>query len=217
MPLLSEINFGAFLVYSPSGQSDLSKSSRGICHSVKKDGYITNASPPVKAIPYSVKRLSETLDQSELAGLFRRRPLLVPAPRSSWLHPDDLSPPVLICKSMVSGGLATDVAELLRRTKAVPKAAFQKAANRPTAQTHYDSIAVNNALVTAESILVVDDIVTSGGMLLACVSRLRETYPNIKVNGFALIRTISGEEIDVIIKPCVGMITLNGDRGKRIP
>ena len=65
--------------------------------------------------------------------------------------------------------------------------------------------------------LVVDDVVTSGSMLLASVSKLKESYPNADIRAFALIHTMSGLEIEHMKDPCVGSITLRGERSGRNP
>jgi hypothetical protein len=219
MPLLSEIRFSSFLIYSPSGKSAKSISAKNVCYAVKQDLTLNAGNPPqpVKAIPFLAQHLRRKIEGSPLAEVFQRRPVLVPAPRSSPLKPDSLSPTRLICQNLVAQGLGAEVRELLRRTEAVPKAAFQKPADRPTVSRHYASLEVTEALAAPDSIVVVDDVITSGGMLLACVSRLRESFPQAEISAFALIRTMSGEEIEQIVTPCVGTIRLNGDRGRRSP
>ncbi len=219
MPLLSEITFGSYLIYSPSGKSARSVSAKNVCYAVKQDLtlQVGNPAQSVKAIPFLAQHLKHRIDSTPLAALFGNRPVLVPAPRSSLLKPDSLSPTRLICQNLVNQGLGAEVNELLRRTRAVPKAAFQKPADRPTVSQHYASLEVTEALAAADSILIVDDVVTSGGMLLACVSRLHETFPNANIAAFALIRTMSGEEIEQVVTPCIGTIRLNGDRGRRVP
>jgi len=219
MPLLSEIRFGSYLVYSPSGKSPRSVSAKNICYAVKQDLNLQVGNPPQtqKAIPFLTAHLRAHLAGSPLAGIFESRPLLVPAPRSSPLKPGSLSPTRLICQNLFQQGLGADVSELLRRTQAVPKAAFQKPADRPTVSQHYATIEVTEAITSVESILVVDDVVTSGGMLLACASRLVEVFPHANVAAFALVRTMSGEEIEQIVAPCAGSVRLHGDRGRRTP
>lgn len=219
MSLLSEINFGSYLVYSPSGTSPKSKSAKNVCYAVKQDLTMRVGNPPqpVKAIPFLARHLQSRLATTPLAELFRARPVLVPAPRSSPLKPDSLSPARHICQNLFAQGLGTEVAELLRRTRAVPKAAFQKPADRPTVQLHYETIEVTESIAAHDTLLVVDDVVTSGTMLLACVSRLREVFPQSTINAFALIRTMSGEEIEEVVAPCLGTIRLHGERARRSP
>jgi len=114
-------------------------------------------------------------------------------------------------------GLGSQMQTLLERTIQVPKAAFAKAEDRPTVAQHFASLKVSKELVHSTEILVVDDIVTSGSMLLASVSRLQEAYPDLRIKAFALIRTMSGEEITEIINICAGSIRSRGERAVRNP
>ncbi|MEI6192869.1 MAG: hypothetical protein WCS42_00905 [Verrucomicrobiota bacterium] len=120
---------------------------------------------------------------------------------------------------MLQEGLGVDVQSLLERTVVVPKAAFSKADERPTCVTHYSSLAVKKQLGTPKAILLVDDVVTAGRMLLSSVSKLKDAYPQTDVRAFALIRTMSGVEIQSVISPCVGKIILcrDGERSYRQP
>jgi predicted amidophosphoribosyltransferase len=111
----------------------------------------------------------------------------------------------------------SEIKYLIERTAAVPKAAFSKPADRPTVQQHFATLACTKEMELVASILVVDDVVTSGSMLLATVSRLTETYPAAEIRAFALIRTMSGQEIESIKNPCKGTISLRGERSSRFP
>jgi predicted amidophosphoribosyltransferase len=57
------------------------------------------------------------------------------------------------------------------------------AAERPDAQRHFETIAVQKELVPAKEILLVDDVVTSGAALLGSANRLFETYPDVPIRG----------------------------------
>lgn len=219
MPLLSEIGFGSYLVYSPAGQSAKSRKSVTVCHAVKQDSALPVASSghSVRVIPYLVEHLAANFERTPLREMFAARPVLVPAPRSSLVKPDTLSPTRVICRELVTRGLGSDLQEFLERTIAVPKAAFQKPADRPTVSQHFASMRVSRELQAPAAILLVDDVVTSGGMLLACVSRLQEAFPQSRIDAFALVRTMSGMEVEALLDPCVGIVRLRGDRGHRVP
>lgn len=219
MSLLSELEFGTYLNYSPAGKEERSRFSKAVCLAIKEDRTIKLGQPPrnERAIPYSVRHLEARLQNSVLAKLFAGRPVLVPAPRSSPLKPESLCPTRLICQQLLSVNLGSEIQELLKRTKSVPKAAFQKASDRPTVLDHYNSIAVESELSTPQEILIVDDVITSGSMLLACASQLRRTFPQTTIRAFALIRTMSGMEIEKLVDPCVGMVRLHGERSRRLP
>jgi hypothetical protein len=95
--------------------------------------------------------------------------------------------------------------ELLERVKAVPKAAFCKPPDeRPAALMHLSSLVVADELLEAPEILVVDDAVTRGTMLLACVLKLQAAFPKSQIRAFALLRAMSSDEVEELTDPCSG-------------
>ena len=107
----------------------------------------------------------------------------------------------------MSHDLARGSLRLLTRTKPVAKAAYSPR-NRPSYRDHQNSITIDFDLDIGEQILVVDDIVTRGDTLFACVTMLEDAYPEIEVGGFALVRTMGLiPEIEKIIDPTEGTIT----------
>jgi len=218
MPFLPELPFGAYLVYSPQGTSPSSKRSKDICKLVKQDGLGQMGTPPqlVRMIPYLVRRLAGKITGTPLADFFADQPVLVPAPRSSPVKPDSLYPTRLICDQLVAHGLGLETRTLLERIKAVPKAAFSRPEDRPTLQVHYDSLRVTE-LLEPRSIVLVDDVVTKGTMLLASATRLQEAMPRTRIRVFALIRTMSHTEVERIEEICIGKIEPRGERGVRMP
>src|ERR1700690_929770 len=95
---------------------------------------------------------------------------------------------------------------LLKRIKAVNKAAFSQPKDRPTIQQHIDSMRVESDLLspsTTKSIVVVDDFVTRGTSFVATIGMLREAFPRSSISAFAMVRTMSGEGVEVerIIEP----------------
>lgn len=119
-----------------------------------------------------------------------------------------------ICAALLAEGVAASVATYLVRDYQVPKSAFQGWGNRPDVTTHYDSISVSADLLQPAKILLVDDIVTRGCTLLACGSRIQESFPEADVRAFAMLRTM-GLVPDVVStkEPCVGSITAVGVGG----
>lgn len=219
MPSLPEIPFGSFLVYGPQGTSPVSRRSKDICSLVKQDGLGQVGNPPklVRMIPFLVRRLSGKVPGSVLADWFGDQAVLVPAPRSSPVKPDSLYPTRLICEQLVANGLGQETRMLLERVTAVPKAAFSRPADRPTFQAHYDSLRVTDELLKPRSIVIVDDVVTQGTMLLASATRLHEAFPQARLRVFGLIRTMSQQEIVQIEDICTGKIQPRGERAVRTP
>lgn len=217
MSLLPEVEFASFLVYAPQGTTPTSQKSKVICDRVKKDGFIDVRGQPKRAIPYSVSVLAPRIYGTDMEDWFVRRPVLVPAPRSSPVVTHGLFPTKIICDQMVLAGLGSEVRLLLERTSWVPKAAACKANERPTIEQQYETMRVNNDLVEPFEIVVVDDVVTRGTMSVACISRLKEAFPSATIRAFALIRTMSGLDVENVIEIARGTIYNNGKWGMRRP
>lgn len=199
-PLLSELRFGSYLVYSPHGTSDLSKRSRRIRDAVK-----AGHEPTLRNV---VDHLVANYATSGLDAVLGSDVTLVPCPRSSPLvQKDALWPARLIAEELVRVGLGRQVIVSLERIEAVPKSAFQARGNRPNALNHYDTIRANADLVAMERITLVDDFLTKGNTLLGAASRLAEVYPRATIAAFAVVRTKGLQpEINELVEPCVGRV-----------
>jgi hypothetical protein len=194
------------LQYASHGTSSFSQRSKTAVARIKQDR------PPL--IDRAVERLQERFDLSGLATVLGGSVILVPAPGSAPMRSaSDLWVPRRIAEGIVSAGLALAVAPCLRRVHPVPKAAFSRADERPTVEQHFESMVVEPSLEAPEVITVVDDVVTSGAMLLASASRLHRAFPRAEIRGFSLVRTISSGDIDHMLDPCVGRIRYLG-RGR---
>lgn len=141
----------------------------------------------------------------ELRRFLDPHAVLVPIPRSApsrgegWLWPSKA-----IAEALVAEGFGARVIPALRRVKAVPKAAFApSAADRPSAETHYDSMDVDFGLDQPESITLVDDVVTRGAQLLGAASLIHDQLPEAEIRGFAVFRSIGHGEVEPFL---TGMI-----------
>lgn len=122
--------------------------------------------------------------------------VLVPAPshapRAKGGEPRSTT--IELVRSMEAEGLGTRK-EWLRRLEKVPKSAWSRGA-RPTEERHYATIAPSVPpalrLDPVDRITVVDDVITSGATLHACVRRIAEAFPSARIAAFAVVRTISG-------------------------
>jgi adenine/guanine phosphoribosyltransferase-like PRPP-binding protein len=70
---------------------------------------------------------------------------------------------------------------------------------------------VRRELEEPERIVVVDDIVTSGSMLLATASLLADQFPNSRITAFALSRAISDGDVAGLHSPVAGVVRLRHD------
>lgn len=200
--LISELRFGAFLVYSPRGTSELSRKSRDICYSMKND--------TSSAIAQLVERLAGEYKKTGLSEVLGPDVTLVPAPRSAPLVDGALWPAYRISEELVKRGLGSEVLPIIKRAKAVPKSSHAVAGGRATIEQHVQSLALENLLANPKRLAIVDDVVTKGRMLLAIATVLEQRFPNAQLGAFALIRTM-GLQPDVarVVEPCVGYIRRN--------
>ncbi len=101
---------------------------------------------------------------------------------------------VELVRSMEAEGLGTR-REWLLRVRKVPKSAWSRG-DRPTEERHHATIALATppdlGFDPVERITVVDDVITSGATLHACVRRLANAFPAVRVAAFAVVRTITG-------------------------
>lgn len=203
--LLSEVQFGSYLVYSPRGKSDASKKAKEVCYGIKGDRS--------GLIAHVAKRLSEDFSSTELSAVLGPDVSLVPAPKSAPLVAGGLWVPKRICDELVKMGLGRETLPLVSRARAVPKAAMAAAGERPTVQTHFESFRLDTSLVPPLAppprITVVDDVITRGATTLAVASLIVAHFPGSEVRVFAAVRTMSNTEVSSTRDPVLGTITRN--------
>ena len=214
MRLSSSFPYGAYLVYSPRGRSDISKLSREICYGIKR------GDPELIALVAGSLRVQ--INKNALSSFFPPNATLVPTPRSAPPPPRQrkaLWPPLLICQALVRNGLARQTVPLLKRSYAIQKSALARSPKeRPLAKTHFDSLLVERELEEVRSLILVDDVVTQGTTLLGSAQRLQAEYPQANIRTFALIRTMGFvDNVERVIDPVVGTIRLRYGRGHRQP
>ena len=113
---------------------------------------------------------------------------------------------------MCDAGLADDYASIVRRVKPVQKSSHASRGGRPDPEDHYESVEVTTAnLISPDIITLVDDVITRGSTLMGVHERVRAAYPNATIHCFALVRTISGDDIDTILDPVEGTISYGHD------
>lgn len=209
--LLYDLRFGAFLVYSPRGTSEVSVMSRKVRDAIKYDtpGMLGKA----------VERLLEELPRTDLGEFFGPTVTLVPIPRSAPLRDNRaLWPAIRLCEELLARGLGKEVLPCLKRSKPVPKSAFAPRGERPAVKVHLDSMAVERSPVTPQRVTLVDDFVTKGATLLAAATLLKDAFPNASILGFALVRTMGlVPDMERIVDPCVGRISWTGSDARREP
>jgi hypothetical protein len=156
-------------------------------------------------------------DEGRFPNFFGADVSFVPVPGSAPLVQGALSVPLRMAEALRAQGLAGHVIPLLSRAYAVKKSAFQIPAERPNVQQHYDSMTIGVAAAPAARIVLIDDVVTQGSTTLAAATRVAEAFPNAEVRAFAIVRTMSGVELESYLEPCVGTIRPRQDRAMRTP
>lgn len=188
----------------------MSKRSRNVRDAVKRDSVWPGQDKPL--IQIAVERLKAELDAIGLAGFFGQDVGLVPAPRSAPLTKGALWPGRRICEELERAKLVEDILNCLDRTHPVQKAAFASVSGlaRPTVADHLASMQCQSSLLAPKRLLVVDDVVTSGSMLIAAATCLQGAFPEAEVRAFALLRTNSSGDVTEILEPCNGKIFYDG-------
>jgi hypothetical protein len=208
--LLSSVEFASFLAYSVRGAEQAHRDSQLWMRRLKNEWIVpgTNES----ASSFFVRRMAARLDETPLTRWISPHAVLVPVPSSRLLKPGSLWVPFKLAKAMVELGIGRRVETWLERTEAIPKAAWSKPEDRPTAQRHYETLRMKLPVMPSDEVVLVDDVVTRGATLLAAASRAREVLPGARVTGFAMLRALS-EPADFrrIFDPCVGRVDLGAD------
>jgi hypothetical protein len=207
--LPSSVPFSSLLVYSPRGESQVSKNSRTVCYSLKqgKPEFVTQA----------VARLAQLWKAEDMDDFFGPDVILIPAPRSSPLVSGALWPAQVICREIVAQGLAKAVEPALKRITRVTKSAGAR--ERPDIQKHMETMEATPWLSDGEAprVTIVDDVITKGATLYAGCVMIRELMPRAEVKAFAVVRTISHGDVENILQPCVGEIKKAWDNVMRVP
>lgn len=92
----------------------------------------------------------------------------------------------------------------LQRTTKVQKSAFAAPGERLTSNDHYSTIELchETTLLHPARVTVLDDVVTTGATLHACVRRVRDAFPDAEVRAFAIVRALGKVAvIDDMIEP----------------
>jgi hypothetical protein len=201
--VITRLPFAAPFTYSTRGTSDISRRSQRFRDQIKggSESLFTQIA----------LRIAQLVGDGQFTGYFGPNVVLVPVPGHAPLAPGAVLLTSRIVTAMVREHVAGQLELLLERGTPVEKSATAPAARRPTARTHFDSLIVRPSLAAPERIVVVDDFVTRGAMLVASASKLQQAYPAADIRGFALVRSISGSDIDRVQDPCEGFIELSPD------
>lgn len=191
----SELLFGSLLVYAPQGTSEPSVQSQQVARHIKncRTTYIRRVG----------LRFRECFERGLFRDMLGPEVALVPVPRSPPGVKDMLWPALRICEELRERGLGEDVERLLERHRAVAKSALtSRGAERPSPDEHEASLRCVSVLKQARGhITIVDDVVTRGSTLLGCAWTLARCFPDATIRALAVVRTMSGHEVEEILAP----------------
>ena len=209
---IPQIDFGAFLTYSPYGESENALRSKTVRTQLKQDEVVNYGGTQQLMSEYLSEMIRNRIETLPFRNFFNNVTILVPAPSSSLLTPNSLWVPQRLANALVRRGLGKDVGTCLERSKAIPKSSSSKPENRPKVTVQYDSMTVQKIIDEPNEIVVIDDIVTRGTTLLGSINLLHDSFPNTKIRGFAFMRTMTTpSEFEKIVNPCIGKIKLRDD------
>ena len=207
---ITDVDFGSLLTYSPRGNTDEEARSRTFKAKLKSDGYLEKEK--ILMTEYIAQGIKNNLEKLPFADFFKANPILIPTPSSSLTKANTLWVPQRLATALVNNGLGKKVSSCLERTNPLQKSHTSSNANRPKAQEHYDTMAVQKELSEPDEILLIDDFITRGSTFIGAANRLKDAFPNSNIRALAGIKTISKpENFRKIYDPCIGKINLIGE------
>ena len=213
---MQEVPFSSLFAYIP-------KSQRPSMYGVPLEAYqLTIALKQGRETDRLITDLRTSLNSGHFADLFGPDVVMVPAPGHAPRRSQDQFWATLFLVNAIAQALGGEVGSYLQRRKAVNKAAYSRPEDRPTFRTHLNTIACEGppaGLFTPQRITVVDDVITRGATLAACVYLLKQAYPSAEVRAFAVVRTLRNTtNIARVMNPIdYGRIRIIGDNTHRSP
>lgn len=138
-----------------------------------------------------IKELDESITSGHFNDLFGPNVIMVPAPRHAPRLNQNQLWASLEMANAISRKLGGEVRCCLERTNKVEKAAFARPGDRPSFNDHVESIrCTDEPDLFTERITVVDDVITTGSTLAACLHVLGRTLRVTEVRAFAAVRTL---------------------------
>lgn len=206
---ITSLRYGALLSYSPHGISKDEVLSRSYRTAIKNDEPIKSAGIDIPMSRYIAEYIQREIGTLPFRSLFNGDPTLVPIRSSTMLQPNSLDMPLRMATELHRVGLGKAVGMALRRVQALPKSATSRSGQRSTAAQHFASQRVQKLIEEPTSILLVDDVITTGATMIGSANLLAQTYPNASIGAFAGLRTVSDpDEFNEIFDSVSGTVKL---------
>ncbi len=190
--------------YSPRGETAIDQQSKQIVNLIKRDSFLPDQRQCIHAAITKLASLREEGLPDGFAEILNPDSLLVPVPRSvPFKSKDSHWPSRTICEQLVENDFGATMAIVLSRKTPVQKAAVAKSdgRSRPTVADHIESLECDGILPFGRSLVVVDDVITSGTQLHAAATVVSRSFPDMPMSAFALVRTRSDSSINDIVMP----------------
>jgi predicted amidophosphoribosyltransferase len=208
--MISRVAFASCYVYSPAGCNATCNRSR-LLRALLKAG-------DAQFMRRYALRVRREVDQlSQLKNYFLPQDVLVPVPgsapkaRGTWVAAE-------LAQALLLAGLGSKTWPGLHRVSAVRKSATAAHGARPTVAVHYHSFSIEQPSFRADSLVLIDDVITRGRTLLAAAARVREAFPDAQIRAFALLRTMGlSAGVPRLLEPCRGEICWRAGDARRIP
>lgn len=173
---------------------------------------------PIWLSKYAWRTHEQATQFDRFPGFFSGDVTAIPVPGRAPLVTGALWVPSLIALQLQNQGLVDVVWPGLRRIRPVTKSATAARGERPSVAEHFESLAIEDALISPRKIVLIDDVVTKGRTLLAAGTRVREAFPQAEIRAFALVRTMGlVPDVTNFLTPCVGSIVWRGEDAEREP
>jgi predicted amidophosphoribosyltransferase len=202
----------SWLIYATRATGDRARRARNLIINIKTDQVDAKRGRPVVelAVAAAVSKL-----EPSARSVFDGESFLVPVPRSGLIKAHTVWPARRIAEELVRQRLGVDVVPVISRVAAVAKSAGNL--HRPPLAEHLASLAVQKSFRPPSRLLLVDDVVTSGTTLMACMQRLADAFPGVPITAFALARVQSQGEATQVFEPILEEIYVSGSHCARGP
>jgi hypothetical protein len=208
--VILRVAYASCYVYSPAGESALCARSR-LLRALLKAGDARFMRR------YALRVSQQTRSQALLGGFFHDRDLLVPVPGSAATRAGTWAAAQL-AEELVREGLGCGSWHGLQRSFAVRKSATAARGMRPSVALHFESLRMSLPAPQPASVVLIDDVITTGRTLLAAAARASEMFPQAQIRAFALLRTLGlVSDIARVLEPCRGEIRWTGSDARRTP
>jgi hypothetical protein len=209
--MIHKIAYASCYVYSPAGAG-------AVCERSRLLRALLKAGDTHFMLKYAVRVHQQAQESSQLAGFFRATDILVPVPGSKPNTCGSTWVAAALADALVRAGVGTMAWRGLHRICPVRKSATAAPGARPTVALHYESFLMERPQITAQNVLLIDDVVTRGRTLLAAATRLQEAFPQAHVRAFALLRTMGFlPGVQRLLDPCKGEIRWKAGDAHRNP